>query len=654
MERIIIHTDDIDQLLPVLEQANDLEKDIALGYAVRLGKEDFVRLLLDFGAYSNALIQPQKPRPSSKLDETSQTPVFPNARRVLHQAFEDRNISIMRLLLDKQAVIDKPYERRGETTNIVREALKRGDRDMIRFIAEYGRLLQTVPAYFMDIVRASQAPVTNPRPLHTYVTANDAAALESHVEGATEIEKDEALAYAVHHRRVQMVRILLDHKAYPDAAQWRSLYNYPDEMGRTLRQVDAMDGEKKEEPVHRVLHEAYDNKDFHIVGLLLRAWCNRSLAHWYARGEVQYGIINLVQHAVLRSNTQMLNCFKLCGWNMNERALSPNAFTPLLTACDAGNNLMIDYLTNLDGVNVDIQCGDRGDRVKLTNIHTCIKKGNRQGLNMLLYNNVDVNVYDSSKYSALAYAIQMYIEKIQEAYDLDDYFRLDDINQIVHEDPHDPNDLQNDQEGIKRRRGIIKDILNYNVDFAFPMTIARPDPPELPIPTTIQQLVAKYKNQQHVDFLKDLDDTPIPSGINPPSNHVDFQDGFGRTALNRAALNGQLDAVKKLISMNARQDIRDIWGYTVRDALRYFIRDQVAKLKESLPERDRFFIFTSGACRHFRFSIGDSMLSERISGSFNQIHNYLHNYLATSRVLLTNRLRRPTPRFLYRDGLSEN
>ena len=648
MERIIIESNDVAQLLPVLNRANDdLEKDIALGYAVRLGKEDFVRLLLDFGAYSNALIQPHpKPQPRRffsfvgptsdeselrELDQSSRYPVFPDARRVLHQAFEDRNVNIMRLLLDKHAVIDKPYQRRGETTNIVREALKRGDGDMIDFIAEYvrrRRIPQPVPAYLIEIVQASRAQVTNPQPLHTYVTANDAAALARHVLGASEVERDEALAYAVHHRRAEMVQLLLDHNAYPDGAQWRSVYNYPDEMGRTLRQVDAVDGEKKEAPVHRVLHEAYDNKDFQIVGALLRA--KASSAHWYAREELQYGRINLVQHAVISSNGWMLQILKNCGWSVNDRALSANAYTPLMTACHAGNNLMIDYLTNIDGVNVDIQCGDR---VKLTNIHTCIKSGNRQGLNMLLYKKVDVNVYDSTKYSALAYSIQMYIEKVQ------DYFRLEQIDQIVHEDPNDPDDLEDDAEGIKRRRGIIKDILKYNVNFAFPMTIARPDQTELPIPTTIQQLVAKYRNQQQVNFLKDLDDALIPTGSNPPPNHVDFADVFGRTPLHRAAQNGQLDAVKKLISMNASQNIQDVWGFTALEALKSYIMDQSRKLNEVLGTERKF---TSGQIRPFRFVGGDDLIEQMLPTLLR-----IRHYMATSHVLLINRSRgRPTRRLL--------
>ena len=80
---------------------------------------------------------------------------------------------------------------------------------------------------------------------------------------------------------------------------------------------------------------------------------------------------------------------------------------------------------------------------------------------------------------------------------------------MVHEDPNDPDDREDDPEGIKHHRGIIKDILKYTVDFAFPTTIGLADPPELPIPTTILNLVAKYRNQQQGDFLKDLDNTPI-------------------------------------------------------------------------------------------------------------------------------------------------
>lgn len=475
---------DLDQIRERLLHANDIEKDTALGIAVyenyRYDKVEVVQLLLENNAYADALalFSCNGYHLKYNYDEVraldrDKSGVINYKDRVLHRAFESRSIPIMKMLILAGATITKQYKRReGIITDIIREALVRQDREMIDVILESatsrtvssGRSPGPAEKLVLDELWGASISLQFPDPkrLHTFVTADDSTLTRrfpEYVENANEAEKDLALAYAVHYRKKDMVEILLSHNAYADGAELKSAYNYPDKDNRTLREKDVL----FHESVDRVLHQAYSRRDFDIISLLLKA-NSQSLRNAYipARWESQQ-FLTVPMHAIGRGDDEMVRFFVDHGWDVNDNA--PDGYTPLYFACSQQKNGLIEYLLS-KGADPDMQSGND---TKSTNVHACIRDGNREGLKSLMRHGVHINVYDDTSYTALTYAIQKYLSFIKR---LHPGTYLD----VPHEDPNDLNDVNDEGDETKRRRGIIKDILKYNVDFMYPEILVSRSP----------------------------------------------------------------------------------------------------------------------------------------------------------------------------------
>jgi ankyrin repeat protein len=595
METLILavqsNDDNLSELQALIHVATPREKDVTLAHAVKCGKEAMVQLLLENGAYENAymilniqdgLLEDRSPgyrerhrrfrnQPYERLREFDRTPDYaPRIRRVLHIAYEDRHIGIVRLLMKARARITIPmsvrdedgYVSRHEYTTVAEKALLTDDVEMIdALLVGYTSTTSAGErAVFQKLLDLKDRIILLDPP-HVYVTANDDIdGLARRLEDAATIPQvDKALAYAVHHNRTDMVQMLLERGAYPDNGRLGS----PEMENNSLRRIDYTTPKpRKVLQIKRVLHVAYENGNFDIVGLLLDHGANLQL--WYSES-FPYGR-TLVDHAIVANDYNTLFFFKEHGWNVNER--NHHGHTPLMIACEANNNDMIAYLTEW-GANVDIGTP--------TNIEICIRNGNRQGVRLLMQKNVDITIG-----YPLELAIQEYEGHLRRLHPLVDDL---DLNSIPHIDPDDPDDRNDGGDEVKTRRGIIREILDYSVDFDFTIfdpTVVKTRENEIRYVTmkyyadAIKNLVNDYRHRQTVEFLATLD-----------SNAVNSQDKYKRTALHRAVKNGQLEAVRYLIhTKNAKLDLLDLWGKTASQSLEANYSDKILKL--SNPEN--FFV----------------------------------------------------------------
>ena len=600
-------------------RATETEKNQALDWAVSMRKEEMVRVLLKHGAYANAVdthasfhgrsapdVDNVRALDDAHPDRQADFPPF--VRRVLHRAYEDRHIPIMKLLLEAGANLLMTYINSHQTrTDIVQEVLRKDDLEMLYFITAEGwrqfavsnkKKVAPFPAKYlgtlMNTSLARQHRPPDPDRLHTYVTADDANGLLQHAEKANQYEKDKALAHAVYRRNASMVLNLLQHKAYADSARLQSVYDYPDAHNKTLQEHDRATLENE---VHRVIHEAYEKRDVEILGLLVIAGAN--LQRYYPISRTDPAPVTLPLHMVRKGDREMLKFLLALGWDINQRAPSHDRDTPLTHACKHNLHDMMEFLIG-KGANVDVQYGVHDD--KQTMVHRCIRQGDRHGLRILMENDVDINVYNVTLKSALAYAIDVYLHHTGP-------------ETVVHQDPMDPDDMDDQEDAIKCRRGIIKDILKYNVDFGLPVQLVIPgavgSTPLPLVPHTIQALVMEYRVRQGLDYLRTLvvgdESARFP-------HHVDFQDEWGKTALHRAVENGDFDAVKTLVDMGARDDLLDRWGRDPFQLVQVRFLDQHRKLSS-----EGFFHLEGSK---YRYQQGDALLKDKLQ-VFSEIKQYM-------------------------------
>lgn len=596
----------LDQIRQQVVNASDIQKDNALGIAVFFANEQVVQLLLEQNAYADALIYMGAVHLITQDDlraldrDNPGILQIPKRWRVLHHAFERRYIPIMKMLVMAGATITKQYKHGRILTDIMREALTRRDREMIDTVLmsvisrtiSSGRGPGPEEQIILDELWEASTVLKLPDPtrLHTFVTADSDSPLvqwfPEYAQSADEAQKDLALAYAVHYRKTDMVEILLKHNANPNGAELMRVYDYPDERDRTLRQNDFWDGISVDynSSLDRVFQQAYYRKDVDMMRLLLNA--NASLRFYYGRVLDTLGLLTVPMHAMHVDDKEMLTFFVAHGWDVNERAPACHQQTPLNSACFRENNVFIEYFLN-EGAHPDMQCGLFG---RFTNVHVCIERGNREGLKLLMRHGVEINVYDSSFYNALATAIESYL--------------------ICEE-----NDVNDEGDELSRRSEIIKDILEYNVDFDYPDRIEvnmefdyEVDVVDnRPVPDVIRDLVNSYRNKQSVDYLRNL-----------RYDQVNVQDAWGKTALHRAVENGQLEAVRVLIvEKHARDDIKDFWGNTAKQALEKRYLAEVSK------QQDVGRYVPNHTEEGFRFEQGDALAAAKLP-IFRQIGRYLH------------------------------
>lgn len=660
---MVAQTDDVGQVRARLGHVTDNEIDCALSTAVFHGKERMVEILLQHQAYANAVIYNHETNPDrvpippifsykmwAGMRERDNGPGVPvnGYRRVLHHAYENRQLGIMKMLLQsgadillpfsvvKMEVMDGQLRMKRYTASIVDRVLRSDDQEMLALIAaeawrqftlsEASRFPALHLADIMNVIETRQIVPAHLKPPVHHVVARDPVGLAQWTtHTVTQDQKDKALAYAVHLRDANMVDILLRAGAYANAPRLSHAYNYPTKMSLSwsamvgLQDIDywARDHgmtEKLVATAARVLHEAFEHRDMPIIRLLLEA--NASLK--YKCRYIQGGIVRLVDLivvAIIKNDVEMVTLFRQHGEldNINQLlghheiynniAKNPPA---LGLACALGHNEMIQHLLE-NGANPDVTwdytVGYATAGYK-TSVHTCIRLGNRKGLNHLMRRGVDINVYDESPYSPLESAIQYYLRMLVElggirVLDIYDMIEVDDgeegwldhqlnvvlFNQVTaylenynHQDPGDLEDTHDQDNEVKRRRGIIKDLLEYNVDFDFPQRtdedfVEDGDEPSrkrawLAAPRQIRELVQQYRYRQSVEYLRQRRDSRWESNTEVTDDHIDFQDKYGKTALHRAVENGQVEAVFTLLSKHPNLQLRDNSQQTALEALR--------------------------------------------------------------------------------------
>jgi hypothetical protein len=252
-----------------------------------------------------------------------------------------------------------------------------------------------------------------------------------------------------------------------------------------------------------------------------------------------------------------------------------------------------------------MQSGMRG--YKETNVHACIRRCNRKGLKLLMQHGVEINVYNDLLGTALFSAIENYVDHVLKIHDLGT-----DLNDLIHEDPDDIDDINDEGDETKCRRGIIKDILKYNVDFEYPDKLQGPNNIDIPSPSinSIRDLVDSYRDKQSVDYLRSLE-----------PDEVNVQDEWGKTALHRAVENGQFEAVRVLlVEKFARDNIQDFWGNTAAQALRRRYMLEVSKQQEN-----HYVVDDVTGGHSFRFQGGDAVIAAKLP-IFRRIGQYLHDH----------------------------
>lgn len=574
----LIRANNMEELRHHFPQNSNHRNEKLLAYAVNKHQTDMVRTLLTNGTYPNALEwQPWESdddhgvRAKDEAHPTGQA-VFPR-ERVLHRAYANRDMEIVKELLQAGANILMTSPRTHQ--NIVEQALQTDDVHMLNVLADHVTKIvvpqQSQPLFDSLTSLASALASARPDPtnLHRYVLADDWTGLEQHAPHATGLyrgvpAKDKALAWAVHLRKEKMVEILLGNGAYANAPRLRHVYDYVKPRDGILNR-DPRAEEKEffrhhdsqqityDDTFHndhdRVLHEAYENRDIGIMKLLLRHGAVSVLIREYVDGSERPDTVSIVLHAVEQGDKEMIQLFLQYGQlDLNNYAFGLQRVTPLMHACLGMPDMMQFLIDHGADVNqqthmaLEMETGDLPG-LKRTCVHTCIKKGNREGLQILMKAGVDINVYDGRGFSAWACAVEDY-----------EYDRR--------------GKWKTSQDELDERAGILEDILEYNVNFSLPDQVQleeeeRPihddvdegeSPMEwdrYPTPRALTAMLRHYRRLQSVEYLTTLHATVLEE-----------QDRWGKTALHRAAENAQVNAVHILLAKGARVDILDAWQRT--------------------------------------------------------------------------------------------
>lgn len=344
---------------------------------------------------------------------------------------------------------------------------------------------------------------------------------------------DRLLAFEVSRGNASEVKSLLKDGAYVNALRWRDIPKFSTHQYKNIKEAD-LGGINPDSRHGRVIQDAYENRDIETMEILLDAGAEIRLDYHDNDGNYETSI---VLHAAAQGDLYMLKCFIRNGVDLNTHRSLEYGIRPLHAVCEFveshSNVNMIDTLVEL-GANVDAQSG-RSD-YKLLNLRICLMDINK--VVRLMQYEVDINVFEGFEvehYSILTSAM-MY-----------------------------------------GRPELVETILEYNVDLDF-HDLGNQDPwlllerPERMIP------VERKRHEQSVVYLKGLE----PGGL--ALVDINNVDRWGKTALHRAAENGQFEQVRILLDRGALCNIRDNWGRRPHESA----WNRCKKYQEKLTENARF------------------------------------------------------------------
>jgi len=172
---------------------------------------------------------------------------------------------------------------------------------------------------------------------------------------------DRQLSEAVYEGNARGVERLLARGAYVDAVRWSDVDVFPNLQFRNVREADYSEGgiSAQEVMCGRVIQDAYENRDFPVLKLLLKAGAEYRLNYvrnhdYWGRDVVQNSI---VLHAAKYCDRAMLLFFRDNAVDLNSHRSFDGGIGPLYVACEGGNNEAIETLVDDFGADVDGQSG---------------------------------------------------------------------------------------------------------------------------------------------------------------------------------------------------------------------------------------------------------------------------------------------------------
>jgi ankyrin repeat protein len=382
---------------------------------------------------------------------------------------------------------------------------------------------------------------------------------------------DKLLAFEVSRGNVSEISSLLERGAYVNALRWRDIPEFPTPQYRNIKEAD-FGGINPNSRYGRVIQDAYEHRHRDTMEILLDAGAEIRLDYHDNDGPRGDYETSIVLHAAAQGDLAMLSFFIRNGVDLNTHRSLEYGIRPLHAVCesresDFNTSDMIDTLVKL-GVNVDAQSG-RSDN-KLVNLRICLMDITK--IVRLMQHEVDINVFEGSEvehYSILTSAM------------------------------------------IYGGQEVVEAILEYNVDLDF-HDLGNPEPwlllerPERMIP------VERKRHEQSVVYLKGLE----PGGL--ALAYINNVDRWGKTALHRAAENGQFQQVRILLDRGALYNIRDKWGRRPHESA----WNRCKKYQEKLSENARF---SHHPDIPYRFQRSAELTQEKIA-SLIQISNYIRRF----------------------------
>jgi ankyrin repeat protein len=327
-------------------------------------------------------------------------------------------------------------------------------------------------------------------------------------------EYDKALSVAVHRRNKDDVQRLLPH-AYVNTARYTQVNNY--QNLRVLQQEDEDTGfEEYDTETERVLHEAYYINDLEMVEILLQAG---AFCDWWTDEEMTF-----LESAASRGNVEMTRLFIRYGANVN---IHVGYGTPLFRASQENQTRTATLLLE-SGADPNLPRSEFFEFPVVFSIQNrnleLLDAFFRQGVNLSCFNHPE----DSSVVTSF----------LDEA--------VNTFNNAGHGTPE-----------RNKSFTIIQSLLEYNVDWEIQDVVIEYTSNSRIIESSqaVMQLIQRYRHVQTIVYLSELTWEQL--------NEVD---SWGKTALHRAAENGDEDAVDFLLSKNVKALGVDFWGRTPNES----------------------------------------------------------------------------------------
>ena len=353
---------------------------------------------------------------------------------------------------------------------------------------------------------------------------------------------DMKLAEAVFEGNADKVSALLGRGAYVNAVRLRDTDAFPTPDFPNVRAADLHDMSAQEPACGRVIQHAYERRDVAVMDVLLKAGAELR----FTFVDNNHPASSIVLDAAAHNIQNMLHFFVSNGVDLNTHRSFDGNWTAMYWACGHARTYasdVIDYMVTR-GAHVDVQSGDM--EWKTTNAHACVVTfvgGDCvKNLRELMRHGVDINVYAG-------------VEEWHESV----------LQTVIQEAAH---PIVDDSDARREMlREIARLVLGYNVDFDFhDLGNAIPSIVEDPV---IRARIDMKQNEQSVAFLREM-----------APERLDDQDQWKKTALHRAAENGQFAQVRTLLLRGASDNIRDKWHRRWYESARHRREQYEEKLED--------------------------------------------------------------------------